>query len=141
MAHQPISLDITNCASLTPEALKAINKYSANLQTLHIGNATQIFPELSISPREEGAPFEPMLLAPKLKRLSIHDYIGETGFWKNLLPTQNWSQLTYLDLSGCGELDGLEFLQKAEGLVKLCLYNVGVGDDGLRIIAKCINLR
>jgi len=63
----------------------------------------------------------------------------QSGFWKALLPT--YSQLTHLDLSGCGEVEGLDFLNTAENLIWLNLYNVGVGDEGLRIVAKCKGLR
>ena len=133
------------CLLLQVQTLHNINKYSENLQSLHIGNSVQVLPNylqpegtFSDSDSEvglDGNIYEKqgyVIKCPKLRKLCIRDLFVNRGplyFDLLLKPLQ---ELTHLDLSGAFHKEGMGnfgWLLSLPKLLSVTLHNIQGMDD------------
>lgn len=127
LQHRLTELELNNCSSLGSSCLKYVTAYGNKLQTLTIGENTNIFPAdtFHILNYESSDYFDRgyIILTPSLKRLTIKNVESlQPQFYMLLLkPLEN---LTYLDLSNCSDLADLCYTEHLINLSSLILYNV-----------------
>ncbi|XP_065343212.1 protein zer-1 homolog [Cloeon dipterum] len=125
-AHRLTEVDLQRCSRLTDQCFETLNATSDQLLSLSIGDDTGIFPKTlhSGSDARMTSAYEArgfMLRAPKLKRLSLRMQCERKYFLTLLRPLRS---LTHLDLSCCGGLGCLDYLDEMQCLMSLVLYNV-----------------
>ncbi|CAG9832003.1 unnamed protein product [Diabrotica balteata] len=143
LKHSLIELDLSLCPNLTSNCIYYFSYYSSNLQSLSIGEETDIFPvrRFGMSPLDQEF-YEKgyIFMAPNLKRLTLKGlHLLNPDFYKILL--QPLSSLTHLDLSNCSDLYNFLYTQHLVNLTSLILYNVEGIESKIPAICKLKNLR
>ncbi|XP_074038532.1 protein zer-1 homolog isoform X2 [Leptinotarsa decemlineata] len=143
LQHKLIELDISQSPDLTSNCIKYITEHGSSLLSLSIGENTSIFPnEIYGEPKFNEEQFNQgfIFLAPSLKKLSLRGLNSlQPAFYMQLL--NNLSNLTYLDLSSCGDLHNFTYATHLVNLTSLILYNVDAIDKMVPAICKLVNLR
>lgn len=143
LKHKLIELDVSHCHLLTGASLRYITSHGQCLNSLTIGENVQILPTSLNSTSWKSECFERgyIILAPKLKRLTIKNVHtpGDPTFFHLLLKTL--TNLTHLDLSDCGELGNLCFLPQLVNLTSLILYNVEGLQEAVPSICQLTKLK
>lgn len=132
MEHSPMSVELSNCESISMDILDVINKYNKNLVYLKLGPATICHS----APNCRQNTF--LVNAPKLKTLIIHQR------HLSMFPLLLWNtsnHLTYLDLSECNSVTAIKSLNTIPNLLTLILYNVHWLKDVFTWIMNLTKLR
>lgn len=144
LQHRLTELELNNCPSLGVICLNYITTYGNKLQTLTIGENTNIFPNdvFQSLHYESNTYFDRryIILTPNLRRLTIKNVEKfQPEFYVLLLkPLEN---LNYLDLSNCSELANFSYTEHLTSLTSLILYNVDKIELMIPAICKLKSLR
>lgn len=143
LKHKLLELDVSHCPVITENSLRTITSYGQSLTSLTIGDNMRIFPtSIFCAPgKSEYSERGYIILAPKLKRLTIKNVHipGDPTFFSLLLkPLVN---LTQLDLSDCGDCGNLCFLNQLPNLTSLILYNVDGLQEAVPYFCQLIKLK
>ncbi|KAF6200926.1 hypothetical protein GE061_005373, partial [Apolygus lucorum] len=148
LSHRLVELDIAKCQQISDQSLTTLNLYGDRLVSLVVGAGVQLLPDsLSFSvPWPDPSPmsFEErgyILKAPNLRKLAIRNlYIHRDRRYFPLL-LESLPNLQELDLSGCSDVENLEYITKLKHLTHLTLHNVFKIQDCLVNICKVKTLR
>lgn len=148
LKHHLVELDISKCQMITDQSLHTLNEYSDRLVSLVVGNGVQLLPESLLYTAQNHSwsnqtttpqSFEDrgfILRAPNLRRLTIRNiYIHREKKYFPLL-LNSFPNLTVLDLSGCSDVENLEYITKLTNLTSLTLHNVYKIQDSLPYICQ-----
>ncbi|XP_073975852.1 protein zer-1 homolog isoform X2 [Rhodnius prolixus] len=151
LRHRLVELDISKCQMITDQSLNVLNEYSDRLVTLIVGAGVQLLPDslmysVSHSWANQNNPLSfddrgYILKAPNLRKLAIRNlYIHREKRYFPLL-LGSLPNLTDLDLSGCSDVENLEYITKLNNLVSLTLHNVYKIQESLPYICQLKTLR
>ncbi|XP_014244618.1 protein zer-1 homolog [Cimex lectularius] len=152
LKHRLVELDIAKCHVITDASLNELNLYGERLESLSIGAGVQLLPDTlcyqvppqwgahcdsALSYEERGY----ILKAPNLRRLAVKNlYIHREKRYFPLL-LESFPNLVELDLSGCSDVENLEYIVKLVHLQSLVLHNIFKVQESLPYICQLKSLR
>ncbi|KAL1117159.1 hypothetical protein AAG570_004486 [Ranatra chinensis] len=151
LRHRPVELDIAKCQMITDQSLNTLNEYGDRLVSLVVGAGVRLLPDYLLYAVSHNCTGQRTLLSyeergyilktPNLRRLAVRGLYThrEKHYFPLLL--ESLPNLTELDLSGCSDVENLDYITHLVNLTSLTLHNVFKIQDSLVYICQLKKLR